>query len=92
MPDQVSAFLKNKCYDYHSNHTRYPWYYHIQPIRRWMYPHIDEGRKELNFSEFGSYPERRALHKLEETAELVHEREMPLREYLWMHPEARVSE
>src|SRR5690348_13454762 len=53
IPDSVHQVLQKACFDCHSNNTRYPWYFNIQPIAWWMGDHIDEGKKELNFSEFG---------------------------------------
>lgn len=91
IPDEVHGILKQKCYDCHSNNTRYPWYANIQPVGWWLYKHIRDGKEELNFSEFKTYSVRKATHKLEETIELVQQKEMPLKSYLWMHPEARVS-
>ena len=52
----------------------------------------NEGRRHLNFSEWGSYPPGKAEHKLEEIAEYVEEGEMPLKVYLPLHSEARLSE
>ncbi len=91
IPSNVHGILKQKCYDCHSNNTRYPWYFNIQPLGWWMYKHIEDGKEELNFSEFKTYSAKKAAHKLEETVELVREKEMPLKPYVWMHPEARVS-
>jgi hypothetical protein len=48
--------------------------------------HVDEGRRELNFSEW------RRDHEAGEAAEAVREREMPPRTYLLLHPEARLTE
>jgi hypothetical protein len=91
IPSNVHGILKQKCYDCHSNHTRYPWYFNLQPVGWWMYKHIEDGKRELNFSEFKTYSAKKAAHKLEETAELVREKEMPLKSYVWLHPEARLS-
>lgn len=91
VPSNVHSILKQKCYDCHSNNTRYPWYFNIQPLGWWLYKHIEDGKSELNFSEFKTYSTKKANHKLEETIELVREKEMPLKAYVWMHPEARVS-
>ena len=55
VPDDVKAILKTSCYDCHSNNTNYPWYSNIQPVAWWLKDHIDEGKRELNFSEFASY-------------------------------------
>jgi hypothetical protein len=47
--------------------------------------HVDKGRSELNFSEWGRPQEG------EEAVEAVQEGEMPLRSYLLTHPEAQLS-
>ena len=54
IPAEVKAILEVACYDCHSNNTRYPWYANIQPGGWWLANHIKKGKKELNFSEFGS--------------------------------------
>ena len=40
------------CYDCHSNEVGWPWYSNIAPISWWVQDHVDEGRDELNFSEW----------------------------------------
>lgn len=91
LPAGVHETLMNKCYDCHSNNTKYPWYVHIQPIGWWMASHIKEGKDELNFAEFKTYDAKRANHKLEEISEQIAEGHMPINSYLWLHPEAKVS-
>jgi hypothetical protein len=91
VPDNVLRTLEQKCYDCHSQNTHYPWYYNIQPIGWWMDYHIREGKDELNFSEFKTYDEKKANHKLEELAEVVNEGSMPLQSYTWMHRDAKVT-
>ena len=90
-PAEIGSLIKTACYDCHSHQTKYPWYTYTQPLGWWIKDHIDHGRGELNFSEWGNYPTRRADHKLEESAELVLEEEMPLPSYLKTHSEARLS-
>jgi hypothetical protein len=89
--EDVHQLLISKCYDCHSNNTHYPWYNNIQPVGWWMNHHVEEGKSELNFSEFKTYPEKRALHKLEEIGEMIDENAMPLKSYLWLHPETEVT-
>jgi heme-binding protein len=88
VPDDVNAILKKACNDCHSNNTIYPWYMNVQPVGWWMADHVKDGKKELNFSEFGSYAPKRQHHKLEEVIDQVKEGEMPLDSYTWMHKEA----
>ena len=91
VPEQVAGILKTSCYDCHSNHTYYPWYARIQPVAIWLNDHIEEGKGELNFSEFGSYNIRRKYRKLEEINEQVKEGEMPLSSYTIIHRDAKLS-
>jgi uncharacterized membrane protein len=92
IPDTVHNILVKKCYDCHSNHTNYPWYFNLQPIAWWLNDHIREGKAELNFSEFSNYPERKAIHKLEEIGEVIHDGTMPLRSYTLLHPDAVITD
>lgn len=91
MPTPIKSILKTSCYDCHSNRTVYPWYANIQPFSLWLSNHVDDGKKDLNFSEFKAYPLRRQYRKLEEINELVKEGEMPLPSYTWIHRDAILS-
>lgn len=91
-PANVQVILDRSCADCHSSHTRYPWYSQITPVSWWLKDHIDEGRGELNISEFGAYSPKKAAHKMEEVCGMVKNREMPLREYLWAHRDAKLSD
>ncbi|WP_148870238.1 heme-binding domain-containing protein [Tenacibaculum adriaticum] len=90
--EEVHKILKTACFDCHSNTTRYPWYSKITPINFWMTHHIDEGKEELNFSEWANYSLKRKEHKMEEVYEEVEKRHMPLGSYTWTHTDARLSD
>lgn len=90
-PDEVRRLLADACYDCHSNHTRYPWYASVQPVAWWLDHHVREGKRELNFSEFGAYPAKRAARKLAAIGKEVGRGGMPLASYTWMHPAARLT-
>jgi uncharacterized membrane protein len=92
VPDDVRRILEKACNDCHSNHTNYPWYSNIQPVGWWLQHHVNDGKEELNFSEFSTYTPKRQYHKLRETAEQVEKKEMPLDSYMWIHPEARLTD
>lgn len=66
VPDDVMHTLKTACYDCHSNHSEYPWYWNFQPVTWFMSGHIEDGKRELNFSNFTSYNVRKQYKKLEE--------------------------
>lgn len=91
VPADVAAILHKACYDCHSNNTTYPWYSNIQPVGMWLAHHVEEGKDELNFSEFGNYKPRRKLKKMKEIVEEVEEGEMPLESYTLIHGEAKLT-
>lgn len=91
-PEEIAQIIKTSCYDCHSYHTEYPWYTSIAPLSWWIGDHIEEGREHFNLSEWGTYSEKKALHKLEEFYEEVEEGEMPLSSYTLIHGEASLSD
>lgn len=90
-PSEIRSILKTSCYDCHSNEVVYPWYTNIAPFSWWMKHHVNEGREELNFSEWGTYSSKRMDHKLKECIEEINENEMPISTYVWMHNEATLN-
>jgi hypothetical protein len=75
------------CFDYHSNETIWPWYANIAPISWLTTRDVDEGRDELNFSDWG-----RGEEEADELVESVLDGEMPPFYYGWAHSSARLSE
>lgn len=90
-PDEVVKIMKGACYDCHSHETKYPWYTNIAPVSWIIKDHINEGREELNFSEWASYSDGKRRHKLDEALEEVSEGEMPLQGYVVWHDEALLT-
>src|SRR5439155_17176288 len=91
MPQNVSVIFKKACNDCHSNNTIYPWYAQIQPVGWWLNNHIEEGKRELNLSEFGTYNIARQYKKLDDIAEQVKKGEMPLSSYTLIHTNTRLT-
>lgn len=91
-PADVQSIFDRACSDCHSNQTKWPWYSNIAPVSWFTIDHVNEGRHELSLSEFGTYSQKKAVHKLEELCEMVEKGEMPLREYVWLHPSAKLSD
>ena len=92
VPANIQALFKSACYDCHSNNTRYPWYSHIQPVGWWLTHHINEGKEELNFSDFGSYSFKRRMSKLRSIENSINDGSMPLLSYTLLHKDARLTE
>ncbi|AZI67613.1 cytochrome C [Kaistella daneshvariae] len=91
-PEKTANLIRNGCYDCHSNESKYPWYSNVQPMAWFLKDHIDEGRKELNFSTFATYLTKRQAKKMEEAAELIEKNEMPLDSYIILHSEAKYTD
>jgi hypothetical protein len=89
---EIASALKSSCYDCHSNNTRYPWYANVAPVSWIIKSHIDDGRKHLNFSEWGTYEPKRITRKLEECVEEVSEGNMPMPGYVAFHGEAELDD
>ena len=92
VPETVAAILEESCYDCHSNNTRYPWYDRISPVSWMVNNHIQDGKHELNFSEWGKLDIYKKITTLEEIRQESSRKTMPLKSYLIMHPKARLSD
>ena len=92
MTPEVEAVLRRSCKDCHSSETDWPWYSNVAPVSWFLKSHVEEGRRQLSFSEWATYPKRKRERKLHEMCEQVESGEMPLKSYLPLHPSARLSE
>jgi len=84
VPGEVKQILEIACNDCHSNKTVYPWYSKIQPMGWWLANHVNQGKRELNFSTFTRMPVAIQKHKLDETIEMVEDNQMPLESYTFL--------
>ena len=75
------------CFDCHSNETVWPWYSNVAPFSWLLQRHVDRGRADLNFSEWGS-----GEQESDEIVESVREGKMPTWDYALIHADARLSE
>ena len=91
VPADIQQIMARSCNDCHSNKTVYPWYTQIAPVSWWLKNHIDDGRGELNASEFATYAPKKRERKLKEMCEQVRSGAMPLPSYLIMHGDAALA-
>ena len=91
-PKEVSQILINACYDCHSNEVKYPKYAYVAPISWSIKHHVNEGRERVNFSVWSTYNNDQKNHIIDDILETVESKEMPLKGYLPMHPEANLTE
>lgn len=90
-PEQIETLLTRACYDCHSNRTRWPWYSRVAPASWLVARDVALGRKELNFSEWGSYYPQTRMRKLQWMGRTLRARALPPWSYRLMHPAARLS-
>lgn len=90
-PKNISGILQKSCYDCHSNNTNYPWYNKVQPIALFLESHIQEGKKELDFSKWTEYSNRRKKSKLKSIMSQIRDNKMPLSSYTLIHSDAKLT-
>lgn len=92
VPESVQIILKRSCYDCHSSHTVWPWYSNIAPVSWLVADDVRKGRAKMNFSEWGKLSVSKQEKKLTDICDMISEDKMPLRNYLLLHPDARLSQ
>jgi hypothetical protein len=92
MTQPVQDILDRSCNDCHSNKTVWPWYTNVAPISWWIVDHINQGRGNLNLSEWAKLDRDRQAKKLQQICDEVQDGAMPLPSYLPMHSKAKLSE
>jgi hypothetical protein len=91
VPEPVMSTLRRACFDCHSNETRWPWYSRL-PVASWLIERdVTTGRGQLNFSRWAEYSKSVRVDLLDKLCERVTAGQMPLRPYLMLHGEARLS-
>jgi hypothetical protein len=91
MPVQVSAIFAHSCNDCHSNKTNWRWYTYVAPVSWFTVGHVNDGRKELNFSIWGSYRERMKESRLRAICDQSDKGRMPLSSYTFVHRDTKLS-
>lgn len=91
-PTDIAEMVKNACYDCHAHTTKFPWYTSVAPLSFWIRGHIRGGRQKLNYSLWTDYSEEDKKHHFHEMAEVLEEKRMPLKSYVWLHAEAKLTE
>lgn len=88
----VRLAIENKCADCHSNNTRWPAYSRLAP-GSWLMEHdVHEARTAMNLSHWDELPPEEQTRLLAAIAAEVANRRMPVRQYLLLHPSARLTD
>jgi len=89
---ETQALLSQKCGDCHSSNTHWPFYSRIAPAS-WLVEHdVKEGRAHLNFSRWEQYSLDERIDLLSKISSQLRQGKMPLKQYLLLHPEARLTD
>jgi hypothetical protein len=87
----VMATLSRACNDCHSNRTEWPWYSNVAPVS-WLVAHdVNDGREELNLSEWGASKEKEPGKLLGKICSEMTEGKMPMTTYTLIHPQAKLT-
>lgn len=91
-PDEIRTALSQKCGDCHSTSTRWPLYSRVAPSS-WLVEHdVHEGREHMNLSAWERYSIDARIDLLGKMGTQLRQGKMPLKQYLLLHPEARLSD
>jgi len=90
VPPYIDTIVRRSCYDCHSHETVWPWYSYVAPVSWLVAGDVQNARKQLNFSNW-TYNTIRTVGRLDQMAQEVDNGEMPLKNYLLMHPAAKLS-
>ncbi len=82
---RTKQLAERACFDCHSNETKWPFYSYIAPVSWFVASDVHEGREKFNISEGGS-------GHSDEAAEQVEKGNMPMWQYVLMHPKAKLTD
>lgn len=92
VPQPVKDILGRSCRDCHSNSTVWPWYSRVAPASWFVAQDVANGRRALNFSEWGARKPPAQVALAAAACANVRSGRMPLPRYLLLHPGARLNE
>ncbi|MDQ1692924.1 MAG: cytochrome c [Acidobacteriaceae bacterium] len=91
VPPEVLNVLTTKCADCHSSNTHWPLYSRIAPGSWLMESDVADGRTHLNLSDWRHYSPENQIQLLSRIGSEVRSGQMPPRNYLLLHPRAKLS-
>ena len=88
----VLDVMQRSCQNCHSDRTSWPWYSHVAPMSWMIEKDVHDGRSHWNMSKWDQYSPEERQDILSEMAPMIRNRQMPLPKYLFLHPEAKLSD
>jgi cytochrome c len=91
VPEEVRRVLEKKCGDCHSESTHYPAYTRLAPVSWMIERDVHQGRAVLDLSRWQFYTADNQADLLTRIASEARSGEMPLKQYLLLHPDNRLT-
>jgi hypothetical protein len=91
VPSHVSELFARSCNDCHSNKTNWRWYTYVAPVSWFTVGHVNDGRAELNFSEWGRYGARMKETRLRAICQQAEKGTMPIASYAFVNRDVKLS-
>jgi len=91
--ERIQPIFEKKCFDCHSDHARYPWYYKIPGIKQLIDSDIHEAHQHLDFSK--GYPfisHANPADDLDAIHDELEDNDMPPWDYRLMHPGTSITD
>jgi hypothetical protein len=88
---EMAALFERSCADCHSDATEWPRSAAVAPVSWLVWYDVDRARRYLNLSRWATYKPERALVWVRTACDAVKTKRMPLRRYVWAHPEAALD-
>ena len=85
------ALFQRACQNCHSENTRWPWYSRIRPVSWMIAKDVDDARRRVNFSNWGSYGPDEQEEFLARIGSAARTGRMPLPRYTLLHREAALG-
>lgn len=92
IPARVADILNHSCMDCHSYETHWTMLGRIAPVSWWFVDNVNQGRGELNFSEWTKYRPSYAIATMDAIGEAAAEKAMPPVYYEEFHAHGRLTD
>lgn len=86
------GLVQRACQNCHSETTMWPWYGRVPPVSWLLADDVEQARVHMNLTAWPEYASETRFQLLSAIGSAVRNRAMPPQRYLWLHPEARLTD
>jgi cytochrome c len=90
--EPVLDVLQRACQSCHSEKTAWPAYSRMAPVSWMIEKDVQDARSHWNMSRWDQYTVEEREHMLSQIGPMARNRQMPLARYVFLHPEAKLSD